>query len=160
MKKIVITEKQLEDIVENITKDIKNLPESEVDEGLLDTIKQPFQKLKYGIKGIRGGYGWDYMSYMVELKNILKDLKNIDRPNEKIMLKLDELKTKISSSSMKPDLKLDMIKAITQSIRYFRLYQRNIDKIFISANLTLKTGGSLKTNMTTPTPTSTPTATP
>jgi hypothetical protein len=157
-KKIVkITESQLKYIVENVSKDIYEFSENEIDEGFMDTVKQPFQKLKYGLKGLRGGYGYDYMAFIVELRNILKDLKNIDRPNEKIMIKLDNLKTKILASSMRPDLKQDMENAIVSASRSFRRYQKYIDKLFITANQTLKVGGSLKG---TPTPTATVTTTP
>lgn len=162
MKKriIKITESQLKRIVESVSNNINDYSENELDEGILDRIKQPFQKLKYGIKGIRGGYGYDYMSYLVELRNILKDLKKIDRPNEKIMVKLESLKNKVQSSSMRPDLKQDMEVAIVNASRHFRVYQLYIEKLFDTANQTLKGGGSLNGGQSQPTPQTTPQPTP
>ncbi len=142
-KVIKITELQLKKIVESVSENIQDFSENDLDEGILDRIKQPFQKLKYGIKGIRGGYGYDYMSYLVELRNILKDLKNIDKPNEKIMIKLDNLRNKVTTSSMRPDLKQDMETAIVNASRHFRVYQLYIEKLFNTANQTLKGGGNL-----------------
>ena len=133
---IKITESQFQNIVKNITEDF-NSP-NDIDEGIWDTIKQPFSKIRYGIKGIRGGFGYDYMAFAVEIRNILKDLKSADRPNEKLIMKLSNLKTRVSSTNMRPDLKSNLENAIDKIVQYYKAYSNLIDRVSVVVNQRLK----------------------
>jgi len=158
-KKIVkLTESELEELIKNITEDISN--QEDVDEGLLDSIKQPFQKMYYGVKGLRGGFGYDYMAYLVELRNMLKELKKLDEPNEKIFLKLNKLKVKVQSTSMRPELQRQIVTAINKAMNNFRSYANIIDALTVAVNKKLKPNTPQPTQQQPPPPTPTPTPTP
>lgn len=89
MKKIVITEAQLEKLIES-----NKL--TDMEEGIFDPIKNAYQ----GVRGIYKGYGYEFFKYSSELKNILKDLNNInDNIADKYTNKLAELKNKLNSAN-------------------------------------------------------------
>ena len=91
MKKIIkLTESDLVKIVNKV------ISEQKVDEGIFDGIKNAYR----GLKGMKRGFGTDYFQNMSRLENLIRKLKNLDVPNEKVMNELEKLKTKVSGLGM------------------------------------------------------------
>jgi len=84
------------------------------------------------------GHGYDYMKYVSELRNIARDLKRFDQPNEKIMVRLQNIKTELQTKNIRQDLKDKLDYAIDQALLHFRAYTKFIDKILQDATARVK----------------------
>jgi hypothetical protein len=125
MKKVIkLNESDLINLIQRVIK------ESTIEEGIFGGISDIGQ----GLKGVWRGEGYDYFKYINTLKRITQDLKKLDAPNHKIMIKLTELKNKIGSSKMNQQKKDNLTNAIDQSIRHFTAYAGLIDQIEQKAN--------------------------
>lgn len=118
-KKIQFTESELIDLLNKI------ISEQEVDEGILDNVKDTYR----GLKGIKRGYGMDYFQNMSKLENLIKRLKQLDTPNEKVMLELEQLKNKVGSLNMPQQRKDALIVLIDNSLYHFKQYSKINDQI-------------------------------
>jgi hypothetical protein len=113
MNKIVkLTESDLNRLVKKV------ISEQEVDEGIFDGVKDLYR----GVKGIKRGYGMDYFQNMSKLENLIKKLKNLDVPNEKVMVELQQLRTKVASLNMPQQRKDALVNLIDNSLYHFRKY--------------------------------------
>jgi hypothetical protein len=111
MSKIVkLTESDLNRLVKKV------ISEQEVEEGIFDGVKDLYR----GVKGVKRGYGMDYFQNMSKLENLVRKLKNLDVPNEKVMLELKQLRTKVSSLNMPQQRKDALIGLIDNSLFHFR----------------------------------------
>jgi UTP-glucose-1-phosphate uridylyltransferase len=120
MKKIIkLTESELVKIVNKV------ILEQKVDEGIFDGIKNAYR----GLKGMKRGFGTDYFQNMSRLENLIKKLKNLDVPNEKVMNELEKLKTKVSSLGMPQARKDALITLIDNSLYHFKKYSNVNDQI-------------------------------
>ena len=120
MKKIIkLTESELVKIVNKV------ILEQKVDEGIFDGIKDAYR----GLKGMKRGFGTDYFQNMSRLENLIKKLKNLDAPNEKVMNELEKLKTKVSSLGMPQARKDALITLIDNSLYHFKKYSNVNDQI-------------------------------
>ena len=120
MKKIIkLTESELVKIVNKV------ILEQKVDEGIFDGIKNAYR----GLKGMKRGFGTDYFQNMSRLENLIKKLKNLDAPNEKVMNELEKLKTKVSSLGMPQERKDALIALIDNSLYHFKKYSNVNDQI-------------------------------
>jgi hypothetical protein len=96
----------------------KVISEQEVEEGIFDGVKDLYR----GVKGIKRGYGMDYFQNMSKLENLVRKLKNLDVPNEKVMLELKQLRTKVSTLNMPQQRKDAIVNLIDNSLYHFRKY--------------------------------------
>jgi hypothetical protein len=113
MSKIVkLTESDLNRLVKKV------ISEQEVEEGIFDGVKDLYR----GVKGVKRGYGMDYFQNMSKLENLVRKLKNLDVPNEKVMLELKQLRTKVSSLNMPQQRKDAIVNLIDNSLYHFRKY--------------------------------------
>ena len=120
MKKIIkLTESELVKIVNKV------ISEQKVDEGIFDGIKNAYR----GLKGMKRGFGTDYFQNMSRLENLIRKLKNLDAPNEKVMIELEKLKTKVSSLGMPQERKDALIALIDNSLYHFKKYSNVNDQI-------------------------------
>jgi UTP-glucose-1-phosphate uridylyltransferase len=120
MKKIIkLTESELVKIVNKV------ILEQKVDEGIFDGIKDAYR----GLKGMKRGFGTDYFQNMSRLENLIRKLKNLDAPNEKVMIELEKLKTKVSSLGMPQARKDALIALIDNSLYHFKKYSNVNDQI-------------------------------
>ena len=120
MKKIIkLTESELVKIVNKV------ILEQKVDEGIFDGIKDAYR----GLKGMKRGFGTDYFQNMSRLENLIRKLKNLDAPNEKVMNELEKLKTKVSSLGMPQARKDALIALIDNSLYHFKKYSNVNDQI-------------------------------
>ena len=120
MKKIIkLTESDLVKIVNKV------ISEQKVDEGIFDCIKNAYRVLK----GMKRGFGTDYFQNMSRLENLIKKLKNLDVPNEKVMNELEKLKTKVSGLGMPQPRKDALIDLIDNSLYHFKKYSNVNDQI-------------------------------
>ena len=120
MKKIIkLTESELVKIVNKV------ISEQKVDEGIFDGIKNAYR----GLKGMKRGFGTDYFQNMSRLENLIKKLKNLDVPNEKVMNELEKLKTKVSGLGMPQPRKDVLIALIDNSLYHFKKYSNVNDQI-------------------------------
>ena len=120
MKKIIkLTESDLVKIVNKV------ISEQKVDEGIFDGIKNAYR----GLKGMKRGFGTDYFQNMSRLENLIKKLKNLDVPNEKVMNELEKLKTKVSGLGMPQPRKDVLIALIDNSLYHFKKYSNVNDQI-------------------------------
>ena len=120
MKKIIkLTESELVKIVNKV------ISEQKVDEGIFDGIKNAYR----GLKGMKRGFGTDYFQNMSRLENLIRKLKNLDSPNEKVMIELEKLKTKVSSLGMPQERKDALIALIDNSLYHFKKYSNVNDQI-------------------------------
>ena len=109
---VKLTEADLNRLVNKI------ISEQEVEEGVFDGVKNLYR----GVKGVKRGYGMDYFQNMSRLENLIKKLKNLDVPNEKVMAELSQLRTKVSGMNMPQQRKDAIIGLIDNSIFHFRKY--------------------------------------
>jgi len=131
MKKIVyLTESDLYRISKRIIQEEK----IEIEEGIFDGISNIYQ----GLKGVWRGEGYDFFRYLNTLKNIAKQLKNLDAPNHKIMNKLTDLKNKVSASTMPQEKKGQLIFEIEKALKNFKEYSEHINNIDDIATQRLK----------------------
>lgn len=147
MSKVVkITEGQLIKIIDTvkekqrINEELDNQINEEIEEGLRtiwDKMKEPFQKIKYGIKGLKSGTGIKFLPFVVMIRNILRQLKRLDEPNERVMLKLKNLETRIQGVYLKDDLKNDLLYGVNNIQESFRTYAKAIDDMEILLSKTL-----------------------
>jgi len=116
MSNIIITEKQLELLINeaSIGSDITNLRLGNIAKGL---------------KGVWRGEGYDYFSYLNTLKNVLKKLDKVDKPNESILNELDKIKSSLSGSKMSQSKKNNIINAIDSAKSNFLQYRAIIDQL-------------------------------
>jgi hypothetical protein len=103
----------------------KVILEQKVDEGIFDGIKDAYR----GLKGMKRGFGTDYFQNMSRLENLIRKLKNLDAPNEKVMIELEKLKTKVSSLGMPQARKDALIALIDNSLYHFKKYSNVNDQI-------------------------------
>jgi len=96
----------------------KVISEQEVEEGIFDGVKDLYR----GVKGVKRGYGMDYFQNMSKLENLVRKLKNLDVPNEKVMLELKQLRTKVSTLNMPQQRKDAIVNLIDNSLYHFRKY--------------------------------------
>lgn len=116
MANIIITEEQLKQLIDeaSIGSDIANLR---------------FGNVAKGLKGVWRGEGYDYFSYLNTLKNVLRKLDKIDKPNESIMNDLEKIKSSLSSSKMPQSKKNNIINAIDTAKSHFLQYRVIIDQL-------------------------------
>jgi hypothetical protein len=120
MSKITkLTESDLTRLVKKV------LSEQEVQEGFFDSIKDTYR----GIKGLKRGYGTDYFNNMSRLETLIKKLKNLDVPNEKVMDELKQLRIKVASLNMPQQRKDALTGLIDNSLYHFRKYSTINDQI-------------------------------
>ena len=113
MSKIVkLTESDLNRLVKKV------ISEQEVDEGIFDGVRDLYRV----VKGVKRGYGMDYFQNMSKLENLIKKLQNLDVPNEKVMLELKQLRTKVASLNMPQQRKDALVNLIDNSLYHFRKY--------------------------------------
>jgi len=113
MSKIVkLTESDLNRLVKKV------ISEQEVEEGIFDGVKDLYR----GVKGVKRGYGMDYFQNMSKLENLVRKLKNLDVPNEKVMLELKQLRTKVSTLNMPQQRKDAIVNLIDNSLYHFKKY--------------------------------------
>jgi hypothetical protein len=116
---VKLTESDLNRIVKKVLK------EQEVGEGFFDSIKDTYR----GIKGLKRGYGTDYFNNMSRLETLIKKLKNLDVPNEKVMDELKQLRIKVASLNIPQQRKNSLIGLIDNSLFHFRNYSSINDQI-------------------------------
>lgn len=116
MSNIIITEKQLIHLLNeaSIGNDIVNLKIGNITKGL---------------KGFWQGEGYDYFSYLNTLKNVLKKLDKIDKPNEIILDELDKIKQSLINSSLSQHKKNTIVKAIDAAKSNFLQYRATINDL-------------------------------
>lgn len=107
---------------------------TEVDEAILDPVKNVYQ----GLKGVWRGEGYEYYKYMSALSNVIRDLNKVDKPNHKLMNDLTDLKTKINASKMYKSKKQQLTNYIDEAEKYFNNYQTSLHGIETILNLYLK----------------------
>jgi hypothetical protein len=107
-----LTESDLDRLVKKV------ISEQEVEEGIFDGVKNLYR----GVKGVKRGYGMDYFQNMSRLENLINKLKTLDIPNEKVMLELQQLKTKVSGLNMPQQRKDALVGLIDNSLIHFRKY--------------------------------------
>jgi uncharacterized protein (UPF0335 family) len=120
MKKTVqLSESDLVEIINKI------VSESEVEEGIFDNIKDIYR----GVKGVKRGFGMDYFRNMSKLENLVSKLKQLDKPNERVMLELEQLKSKVVNLNMPQQRKDALVALIDNSLYHFRQYSAINDQI-------------------------------
>jgi len=128
--------REVKRITESEIKKLSNkiIRESEIEEGIFDSISNAFQ----GVKGFWRGEGYDFFKYLSSLKNMARDLKKLDKPNDKIMTKLKDLKVKITSSTMPQEKKGQLVFEIDKALENFDEYTSHISKLEDVATQRLK----------------------
>lgn len=120
MKKVIkLTEDELTNLVKKI------VSEQQLEEGIFDGLKDLYR----GVKGVKRGYGMDYFQNMSRLENLIKKLKTLDVPNQKVMSELSQLKSKVSSLNMPQQRKDNLIALIDNSLYHFNKYSTINDQI-------------------------------
>jgi hypothetical protein len=123
----IISEEEKSRIIEkheNVTKN-QYLQEEEVGEGIFDNIKDVYR----GVKGVKRGFGMDYFQNMSRLENLIRKLKQLDTPNEEVMIELEELKNKVRGLGMPQARKDALITLIDNSLYHFKKYSNINDQI-------------------------------
>lgn len=118
-KTIQLSESDLVEIINKI------VSESEVEEGIFDNLKDIYR----GVKGVKRGFGMDYFQNMSRLENLVNKLKQLDRPNEKVMLELQQLKSKVANLNMPQQRKDALVALIDNSLYHFKQYSTINDQI-------------------------------
>jgi hypothetical protein len=113
-----ISEKQIQKIVRKV---IEEQEQTEVFDGLKD--------MYHGARGFYRGEGYQNFKGLSTLTSIVKRLKKLDEPNHKVMRELQNLKTKISSASMRQDSKQFLLDAIDRTTQYFNAYANALSQI-------------------------------
>jgi uncharacterized protein YpuA (DUF1002 family) len=120
MKKVIkLTESELIDLIK------KSLSENEVEEGIIDDVKDTYR----GLKGVTRGYGMDYFKSMSRLQSLVNKLKKLDVPNLKVMGELTQLKNKVNSFNIPQQRKQNLIALIDNSLHHFNQYNTINDQI-------------------------------
>jgi hypothetical protein len=120
MKKVIkLTESELIDLIK------KSLSENEVEEGIIDDVKDTYR----GLKGVARGYGMDYFKSMSRLQSLISKLKKLDVPNLKVMTELTQLKNKVNSFNIPQQRKQNLIALIDNSLYHFNQYNTINDQI-------------------------------
>lgn len=122
---VILSESQLNEIIKEVIKENNML-----NEGLLDKVIDPLRNTYHGFRGMVKGFGKDYFRYASELKNIVRDLKKFDVPNEKIMIRLTNMYNEVQNLNMRPELKKNILDAIKGAITNFRMYTNYIDSLY------------------------------
>lgn len=129
MKKVIkLTESDLTKLIQTI------ISEQEQNEGILDNAASVFQ----GAKGFVRGDGYNYFKHLSLLRSLARKLKQIDKPNEKIMTQLNELKTKVSGAYMEQSKRDEIINLISNAESNFNAYKSAIDAIENRVNAVFK----------------------
>lgn len=118
-KTVKLKESDLERIVKKI------LSEQEVEEGILDNVKDFYR----GVKGMKRGYGMDYFQNMSRLEKLISKLKKLDVPNHQVMNELSQLKSKVSALNMPQQRKNALLALIDNSLFHFEKYSKINDQI-------------------------------
>jgi len=117
MKKIIITESQLEKLIDSNKT-------SEMEEGVFDSLKDVY----HGVRGIYKGYGYDYFKYSSALKNVARDIQNdYEAVFTKNQQKLDKMKSKLTNANFVR--KNDVEGAISDVERLIRSARNKINNI-------------------------------
>jgi hypothetical protein len=120
MKKVIkLTESELVKLIE------KTIVENQTNEGIFDSVGDFYR----GVKGVKRGYGMDYFQNMSRLDRLIRKLKNLDKPNAKVMGELSNLKSKVSGLNMPQDKKQAIISLIDNSVYHFTQYDKINDQI-------------------------------
>lgn len=118
-KTIKLTENDIRRIVNKI------ISEQESNEGLFDDIKDTYR----GVKGLKRGYGMDYFQNMSKLENLVKKLKKLDEPNQKVMSELTQLRARVNGLNMPQQRKNALLALIDNSLFHFNKYSTINDQI-------------------------------
>lgn len=118
-KTIKLTENDIRRIVNKI------ISEQESNEGLFDNIKDTYR----GVKGLKRGYGMDYFQNMSRLENLVKKLKKLDEPNQKVMSELTQLRARVNNLNMPQQRKNALLALIDNSLFHFNKYSTINDQI-------------------------------
>jgi len=110
------------------------IKKEEPKEGPLDAIQQ----ISSGLKGVWRGEGYDYFKYLQTLKSMMQNLKKLDKPNQKVMVNLSSLKSKIMSSKMPQQKKDNLVRTIDAAIGHFNSYTNLINQIENTASQKIK----------------------
>ena len=98
-------------------------------EGILDYIQDRYQ----GLKGAITGKGYGYFKFLSSLRNLVRRLKKLDEPNDKVITDLKNLRDKIEQAQgweSLEDVKRDkLIYAIDRAINSFQDYSRYVTTI-------------------------------
>jgi hypothetical protein len=120
MSKIIrMSESELVDLIK------KTITENEVEEGILDNVKDTYR----GLKGVVRGYGMDYFKSMSRLQSLVSKLKKLDVPNIQVMSELTQLKNKVNSLNIPQQRKQNLIALIDNSLYHFNQYNTINDQI-------------------------------
>lgn len=116
---IKLTESQLKSLVTNLTE------EEQSNEGMFDKIGDVYR----GLKGVRKGFGYDYIHSMSRLERLIMKLKKLDQPNLSVMKELEGLKTKVTTLNI-PQMRKDaLIGLIDNSLFHFNKYNSINDQV-------------------------------
>jgi hypothetical protein len=118
-KVIKLTETDITRIVNKV------ISEQESNEGIFDTVKDTYR----GVKGLKRGYGMDYFQNMSKLQTLIKKLKKLDEPNQKVMSELTQLRTKVNGLNMPQQRKNALLSLIDNSLYHFNKYSSINDQI-------------------------------
>ena len=131
--------------------------EEEIHEGIFGSIQDTFQ----GLKGAFTGKGFGYFKFLSSLRNLVRKLKKIDEPNEKVIENLKKLRDKIEQAqgleSLEDEKRDRLTYAIDKAIESFRNYSRYVNTIEkVSTRALLGVRGNSRNTNTPPTISQTP----
>ena len=118
-KVVKMSESELIDLIK------KSISEGDVEEGIIDDVKDTYR----GLKGVARGYGMDYFKSMSRLQSLVSKLKKLDVPNLKVMGELTQLKNKVNSFNIPQQRKQNLIALIDNSLHHFNQYNTINDQI-------------------------------
>jgi len=123
MTKIIISEKQLENII--------RLHENEVDENVFGDMYQ-------GLRGVWRGYGYDFYKYTNQVDNISKSVERHTRKVDKMVNKLVDLERKINLSKMPPQYKSELKQEINTMVQEYEKFLLSLNNLQDWSRKTLK----------------------
>lgn len=133
MSNILITEKQLEELV----KTIKESSEEELEEGFLGDLGRDIGTLRFGnifagLKGAFTGKGYSLSRNMNIIKNSLKRLKSSEKIMLSVMKELKHVEVEFSEIETTNDIVLDIISNLRSVVSHYDGYKhasRNLQNI-------------------------------
>jgi len=133
MGNILITEKQLEELV----KTIKETPEEELEEGFLGDLGRDIGTLRFGnifagLKGTFSGKGYSLNRNMNIIKNSLRKLKNSERTMLSVMKELKHVEVEFSELETNNEVASNIISNLRSLISNYEGYKhasRNLQNI-------------------------------
>ena len=123
MTKIIISEKQLENII--------RLHENEVDENVFGDMYQ-------GLRGVWRGYGYDFYKYTNQVDNISKSVERHTRKVDKMVNKLVDLERKINLSKMPQQYKSELKQEINTMVQEYEKFLLSLNNLQDWSRKTLK----------------------